>query len=309
MNGRDAVGLAAIAAGYAALIAGCTWLCRREKKRIRADKASGRLPVRRSPPRPSVPANRAFTVTVVAIWAFVPIIVWAFTAFVVPKLTPPSARVYLAPVPPFLQALWWNVGWWLFWVALVLLIVIGVRLENWLRHRFTDPAVSRARALIEVGSVDAAVLELREAIDAHGLSLARWDALADALIAQEEWAVALKVSLEFEDRWWSVFLHRRRIALALCHLGRPDAGISQVAPSGEKGQRLRDACSYCHALIDLELFDPAWNQLRRVEAMYGEARSQLRGEKTLLIREQIDACRARLAGRFADKKPNDLAEL
>ena len=55
------------------------------------------------------------------------------------------------------------------------------------------------------------------------------------------------------------------------------------------------------------LIDRAWDQLRRAEVMYG--RGFIPNAEVEHVREQIDACRARLADHFADKKPAGLDEL
>jgi hypothetical protein len=131
--------------------------------------------------------------------------------------------------------------------------------------------------------------------------------LADVLMRQERWSEVLEVSLDIEDRNCLHFGNRRRKALALCKLGLPEVGLSEFERSKATDRRLAEVCSYCHALIDLGLFDRAWDQLRRAEVLYG--RGMIPKAEVPHFREHIDACRARLAEHLADKKPNGFEEL
>lgn len=306
MSTRKAAPWAILAALYVGAVAGLWLLDRREKGRVRREKGAGRLPARRSPPT-ATPMNPALMATAVALWAFATVVVWvAFTALS-RLLTPPAARGYLTPPPPFSQALRWNLNWCLFWAGLALLGWAVERPLVRLSRRFDDPAVSRALALSEAGDPGGAVRELQGAIDADGPSVARWSALADALAAQGRWAEALKAALDVEDRRPFDHDNRRRAALALCKLGFPEVALSLFRSGPGAGRRIAETCSYCEALTDLGLFDRAWDRLRRAEVMYGRG-AYPRGEAPGL-RERIDACRARLAAHFADEKPDALDEL
>lgn len=307
MTTRDAVGLAASVILYGGILAGAWLVDRRAKTRIRQEKMSGRLPARRSPPSPTS-MNPVPTVTVVVFWAFAPVVLWSLVATLMRLLTPPTARGYLAPLPPFSRVLRWNLNWWLFWAGFAFLAWAAARLVDRLMTGLTDPAVARAEKLMKAGNFDGAARELREAIDADGPSVARWNALADILMRQERWSEALKVSLDIEDRRRLDSGNRRRKALALLKLGLPEVALSEYGrPNTTTDWRLAEVCSYCQALIDHGLFDRAWDQLRRAEVIYG--RGTIPKAEMPRLREQIDACRARLAEHFVDKKPNGFDEL
>ena len=306
MNGRDALGLAAVVILYGGTLAGAWLVDRRAKKRIRQEKTTGRLPARRTPGAPiSLPPVQ--TATLLALWAFAPVILWLFTTTMVRLLTPPPARRYLEPLPTFSQALRGNLTLWLLWACFAFLAWVAARLGPRLIRRLSDPVLSRAEELRKAGDLDGAVREVREAISANGPSIARWNALAEILMIQERWSEALKVSLDIEDRRRLHSQNRHRKALALWKLGLPEVALSEFHRANTTAGRLADVCSHCQALIDLGLFDRAWDQLRRAEIMYG--RGMISKAEAPHLREQIDACRARLAEHFADKKPNGFEEL
>jgi tetratricopeptide (TPR) repeat protein len=308
MSGRDALGLAAVVILYVGTL-GAVWLVeRRAKKRIRQEKMGGRLPARRSPATPASKASPILWATHILFWVLLPVLAWFVTATAVRLLTPPAARSYLPPHPPFSQAIRWNLNWWLLWAAIAVVGWVLIRLGDALTRWLADPALSRAEELVKAGNFDGAVRALREAIDADGPSVSRWNALAEVLMKQERWSEALKVSLDIEEEWSLDRGNRRRKALALCKLGLPEVALSQLNRSkATTGQRLAEVCAYCQALVTLGLFDRAWDQLRRAEVMYG--RGTIPESELPQFREQIDACRARLAEHFADEKPNGLGEL
>jgi hypothetical protein len=307
MISRSDVGVIAVGTlSYGALLASIILFDRRAKERICQEKMAGRLPTRRSPAPPRTPRNPALTATVVLLWAFVPVIAWFLCSTLMRLLTPLSAREYLPSIPPLSVAIGWNLIWWLFWPGLALFAWVAARVGDWLTRRFSDPAVAQAEELIKVGDLDGAVCALGQAIDAGGPTVARWNALADALMRQERWAEALKVSLDIEDRRRLDLGNRRRKALALCQLGLPEVALLEMNLSNTS-QRLPEVCSYCQALIDLGLYDRAWDQLRRAEVLY--SRGIMPRDEIPRVREQIDNCRARLAKHFADKKADGFDEL
>lgn len=271
MNHRDAAGISAIVLLYCGIF-GFIWLRnRREKKRYRQEKMTGQLPIRRSssPPRP-LTLNPVLLAAVVVPWVFAPVGLWVLAATVLPLLTPAPARIYLPPLPTFSHAVRSNLYWWLFWAGLALLVWVAERVRDHLTRRFADPILSRAEVLRKAGDLDGAVRALRDAIDADGFSLGRYQALADTLMTQERWPEALKISLDIEDRYRLNLENRRRKALVLCNLGLPEVALSEFKrPNATTPRRLTDACSYCLALFDLGLYDRAWDQLRRAEIMYG----------------------------------------
>ncbi len=214
------------------------------------------------------------TTALVKVWAFAPVALWFLTATVMPLLTPPAARTYLAPLPPFSKALRWNLNWCLFWAGVVFLAWVAARLGDRLMRRLADPTVSRAEELIKAGELDGAIGELRQAIDADGPSVARWNALADALMKQERWAEVLDVSFDIGDRCPFDIGNRRRKALSLCKLGLPEVGLSELNRADlTSSRRLAELCSYCQALIDLGLFDRAWDKLRAPRCSTAAGRS------------------------------------
>jgi tetratricopeptide (TPR) repeat protein len=307
MNGRDAVGLAAVVVLYIGTLVGIWLVDRRAKKRIEQEKMSGRLPARRlhSPPQAMSPV---LTTALVAFGVFAPVVLWFFAGTFIRLLTPPAARGYLAPLPTFSEALRWNLNWWLFWAGVAFLAWVAARLGDRLMKGLADPAVSRAEELIKAGELDGAIGELREAIDADGPSVARWNTLANALVKQERWAEVLEVSLDIGDRRRLDIENRRRKALALCKLGLPEVGLSELnRVDATSSRRLAEICSYCQALSDLGLFDRAWDQLRGAEVLYG--RGTIPEAEGPQLRKQIDLCRARLTGHFADDKPSGFDEL
>ncbi len=306
MSGRDALGFTVLFLVYAAFIAGLWLVRRRELERRRREKSTGRLPARRSPSSPR-PINPALMATAGLLWAFLPLVGWAGAVTLMRLIAPPEAQEYLTPRPTFSQVVRMNL-WWLFWSGLVGLGCMAIWIGVWLARWLADPAVSRAEELMRAGQADDAVQVLREAIGARGPTIARWNALANALMALERWSEALQVSLDIEDRNHLHPENRRRKALALFKLGRPELAFSEFKPSGAKpARRLAEVCAYCQGLIELGLFDRAWDQLRRAEVLYG--RGTIPVDKRPDVRKQIDACRARLAGHFADEKPGGLDEI
>lgn len=310
MRHQDALGLAAVALLFSGAIAGIRWASRRAEKHVLQEWMTGQLPVRRSPSK-GFAMNPVLATTAVAFWAFVPLLFWCVTARLARFLTPGSARTYLAPAVPFSQAIRWNPGWLLLWAGYAVLgsaaewLCMGIRprLNRWL----TDPAVSRAEELMKAGELDAAIRGLREAIDADGPSVERWNVLADILMMQERWPEALKVSLDIADRRYFPG-NRGRQALALCKLGLPEVALTVLkGTTGTEERKLAVVCSYCEALIDLGLFDRAWYQLHRAEVMYGRGAIPDAGMPRL--RKRIDACRMRLAEHFPAEKPSVVDEL
>jgi hypothetical protein len=253
--------------------------------------------------------NLSLTAACVVLWAFLPVVAWFLAGRVMWLLTPPQARSYLTPLPHFSRVLRWNLNWWLIWAGLAILGWVAVRFGDWLIRRLADPAVSRAEEFMKIGELDEAVRLLRAAIEADGPSVARWSTLADALMRQERWSEALTVSLDIEERRGLDLGNRRRKALALSKLGLPpEVVLSEFNRSNATSdRRLAEICSYCQALIDLGLFDRAWDQLRRAEVTYG--RGTIPKAELPRLRERIDACRVRLAEHFAGKKPNGFDEL
>jgi hypothetical protein len=304
MNRLEVFVMVGVILFYASLIGSLWWMDRQAKERIRREKMTGRLPVRRSPPAQQT-INPELKVVIAVLWAFAPILGWFFVGIAVRALTPPSARAYLAPIPAFSQVLRSNLNWWLFWAGLVLLGWILQKLLDRMPGWFDDPDVVRARASMQKGDLEAGIRVLRDAIDTHGPSFARLDALADGLMQQQSWSAALEVCFDVEERRILNARNRHRKALALCKLGLPELALAGF--HGTPALTLGQLCEYCQALTDLGLFSRAWDQLRRAEVRY--AREVRPDDEREHFRGRIDACRTRLSEHFPEKKGDGLSEL
>ena len=309
MDYRQAAGVALVILLYGSILGGLLVSHQRKKRRIREEKLAGRLPARRSPSRAPSTQNpfRSWSFRLIlAIGAPLPLLTWVLSEAAIRVFTPPEARIYLAFRPTFTRMCLYNLVWILFWAVLGLLDRLSSRL---LKHdHFGDPAVRRATELTKAGDLETAASVVREAIDARGPSLVRCHTLAEILMAQGRWLEALKVSLDFEERWSLSQSNRYRKALALCKLGMPEVAIAELRRDDCSCLRRIDAiCAYCRGLADLGLVDRAWDQLRRAEVLYGGG-VYPEAERPRL-REQIDVCRSRLAVHFVDKKPESFEEL
>ncbi len=274
---------------------------------------AGRLPDRRVPDRRSF-SSPISAVILGVIFAAVPAIAVFLIGPVFRLLTPPEARVFAPPSPPIsiVYALKVSLGWCLLLSVLLggptLFLWLALWLTLWLPVRLTEPDVLRANKRDREGDVDGAIRELREAIEAKGPSVRRLDALADCLLKQERWSEAYKVLLDLGGRKPLHHRLRGRKALALWEMGQPEAALAMFErPTGREPERLPDICTYCQVLIDLGLYDRAWDQLWRAERRFYQTAGK--GPEAPNHRGSIDACRARLAEHFAVKKPCGLDEL
>jgi hypothetical protein len=168
-----------------------------------------------------------------------------------------------------------------------------------------DPVVARANRRVRCGATDAAAAELRAAMEVKPTA-DRANALACALVAKQQSTEAYKYLLEAKERGLHPSVVRNNAAVVLRGMGRPEEVLAVLEPDVLTRMAIpHEVITYCHALIDLNRRDAAWDQIQRLEQTF----RSLPPSQARVLRPRIDECRDRFEAVGPVKKAGGLDEL